>query len=394
MPSAAPLAIYYLVFFFAFGSFWPYFSLFLENAGLPPAEITTLFAIFPVMNVVGPPLCGLAADTWRARGLLQRLLSVAQAIAFGGFFLVGSSRLALAAVTALFGLLRSPIGTLADASTLEHVRRHGGSFGRVRLWGSVGFLMAVLVSGRVLDRYGIGMVMRVALGCLGALAVVSFTIPAAPPRPNPLALREWLGMLQKRELWVFLAAVLLSVLGAACYDSAFALHVKRLGYPGQFIGLALATGVLAEVGLMAVSARMLERVGVERVFALAVATGALRWLLMAHVTTELGILALQPLHGMTFGMLLVSGVTIMRQRATADTVTAAQGLFWAAYAVGGVVGYPLAGRLFERSAATMFHASAAISLLACACALAYARLRSMAEAREGQAGEAVNLAGS
>src|SRR5207302_11488052 len=113
--------------------------------------------------------------------------------------------------------------------------------------------------------------------------------------------------------------------------------------------------------------------GVERVFLLALATAALRWLAMAHVTSRAGILLLQPLHGVTFGLFFVSAVTIMRARASADTVTAAQGLFAAAYAVGGVVGYPLAGVLFEISPALMFRASAGVAVLACARALLYVR---------------------
>ncbi|HJZ84207.1 MAG TPA: MFS transporter [Polyangia bacterium] len=375
MRSGVPIAMYYFVLFAAFGTFWPYFTLYLQSAGLPPSAITRVFAIFPVMNVLAPPLFGLLADAWRARGLLQRLLSGAAGLAFAGFFIAGSSRLALVIVTALFGLVRAPLGTMADASTLELVRKSGGSYGRLRLWGSIGFIVAVLGGGELLERRGINAVMAASLGGLSVLAVVAWLIPSPAPRAEPRAVRAWRALLRRGDLWLFLGAVTLTVMAASAYDSAFTLHLARLGYRGRFTGVAWATGVVCEVLLMAASARIIAKLGVERLFALTLLTAALRWLALSEVTARPAILLLQPLHGVTFGLFYVSGVTIMRGRASAEAATAAQGLFAAAFALGGVIGYPIAGRLFERDPAFMFRVAACVAAVALACALTYLRVR-------------------
>jgi PPP family 3-phenylpropionic acid transporter len=108
--------------------------------------------------------------------------------------------------------------------------------------------------------------------------------------------------------------------------------------------------------------------------ALAFAVGCARWLLLAEVSHPALILALQPLHAVSFALYYVAGVTLTREQASAETQTAAQGLFSAAFALGGVLGMPLAGRLFERfGSGGMFGTAAVAAGLACACALAWAR---------------------
>ena len=135
-------------------------------------------------------------------------------------------------------------------------------------------------------------------------------------------------------------------MGTAAYDSGFSLHLARLGFGGRFIGVAWATGVAAEIAVLAGSAALLRRASAARLFTLSLATGAVRWTLLARATAPAAILCLQPLHGITFGLFWVSGVTVMRDRGHAAP-TAAQGLFAAAYAAGSLVGMNAAGRLLE-----------------------------------------------
>ena len=125
---------------------------------------------------------------------------------------------------------------------------------------------------------------------------------------------------------------------------------------------------------MAVSGRLLARVPAARVFAFALAAAAVRWLLLAIVRAPVGILLLQPLHGITFGLFYVAGVVIIRERAPRAAATAAQGLFSAAYALGGVIGMPVSGQIFMRAGAPALYATAAgIAALAFGSAVTFAR---------------------
>ena len=339
------IAAYYFTFFGALGIFLPYFSLWLVAHGMAPSDATRVLSLTPLMSLVVPPLIGLVADARRLRGWLLRLGTLATACAFLGFF-SARTRVALYAVTALFAFCRAPLTSLIDATTLSHVRHHGGSYGAIRLWGSLGFLVAAVGAGALIERGGVDVIVGVAAWALAAGAAVSFALPAAAPVEQKGVVGAWLHLLAEADAWIFVAAVALAQLATAAYDSGFSLHLARLGYGGRFIGAAWATGVAAEILVLAVSAALMRRFSAARLFLFSLATAAVRWTLLARVTSAVAILCLQPLHGITFGLFWVSGVTVMRDRGHAAP-TAAQGLFSAAYGAGSLVGMNLAGRLLE-----------------------------------------------
>jgi predicted MFS family arabinose efflux permease len=176
---------------------------------------------------------------------------------------------------------------------------------------------------------------------------------------------------------LFLVASTAYYAGHSMYDAYFSLHLSLLGLDDSFTGLAWSVGVVAEIGLLAASGPLIARCGAARLLAVAFAVGCARWLLLAVARDPALILALQPLHAVTFALGYVAGVTLAREQASDETQTAAQGLFAAAFALGGVLGMPLAGRLFEHLGARgMFVTAAGAAGMACACALAWARRRS------------------
>src|SRR5262245_22809716 len=126
MPPAVLIGAYYFTFYGALGFFLPYFSLWLVAHGLAPSEATRILSLTPLMSLLVPPLWGLLADARRARGWLLRGGSLLTWLAFLGFFRA-AARPELYATTALFAFARAPLTSLADATTLEHVRQHGGS---------------------------------------------------------------------------------------------------------------------------------------------------------------------------------------------------------------------------------------------------------------------------
>jgi len=355
--SPALIAAYYFVFFGALGIFLPYFAPWLVAHGLAPAEATRVLSLTPLMSLLVPPLAGLVADARRARVWLLRIGSLATFLAFLGFFRA-HTRVELYVVTAIFAFCRAPLTSLIDATTLSHVRHHGGSYGRIRLWGSLGFLVAAAASGAVIEKSGIGVIVAVAVWALALGAAVAFGLPAPPPVERKGVVGAWLHLLGEADWWIFFVAVALAQMATAAYDSGFSLHLMRLGFGGRFIGAAWATGVAAEIVLMALSGRILARIGAPTLFAIALTTAALRWTLLARVVSPVAILCLQPLHGVTFGLFWVAGVTLVRDRGHAAP-TAAQGLFSAAVGSGSLLGMNVAERLLERGGGRVLYTFAA-----------------------------------
>jgi MFS transporter, PPP family, 3-phenylpropionic acid transporter len=350
------IALYYFSFFGALGIFLPYFSLWLVAHGFSPSQATRVLSLIPLMSLFAPPLAGLVADARRLRGWLLRLLTLATFLAFLGFFRA-HALVEVYAATALFALFRAPLTSLIDATTLSHVRHHGSSYGRIRLWGSLGFLVAAAGAGALVERDGVGVIVAVAAWALGIGAAVSFALPAPPPVERKGVVGAWLHLLGDVDWWIFFVAAGLGQMATAAYDSGFSLHLQRLGFGGRFIGAAWATGVAAEIALLAGSGAILARVSAPRLFTLSLATAALRWTLLARVVSPVAILCLQPLHGVTFGLFWVSGVTLVRDRGHAAP-TAAQGLFSAAIGLGSLVGMNLAGRLLELGGGQLLYGAA------------------------------------
>jgi PPP family 3-phenylpropionic acid transporter len=287
-----------------------------------------------------------------------RIGTLATAVVFLGF-LHARTTVELVAVTAVFAFCRAPLTSLVDATTLAHVRHHGGSYCAIRLWGSLGFLVAAAGAGALIERGGVDVIVRAAAWALALGAAVSFTLPAAPPAERKRVWPAWLQLLSELDGWLFIGAVALAQLATAAYDSGFSLHLARLGFGGRFIGAAWATGVAAEIVVLAGSAALLRRSTPARLFALSLLVAAVRWTLLARVTSPIAILCLQPLHGITFGLFWVSGVTVMRDRGHAAP-TAAQGLFSAAYGAGSLVGMNLAGRLLELGGGRLLYTFAGV----------------------------------
>jgi PPP family 3-phenylpropionic acid transporter len=327
-----------------------------------------VLALAPLCGLVAPPIIGLLADARRARVWLLRGLSAGAVLAFLGFF-VAAGRAAIYATAFVFAACRSPVVALVDACAVETARAAGASYGRLRVWGSLAFCAAALVGAEIADRSGPREVFAVAALALAVAAAMAWRIPTAKATRVQLT-----SALQLAALWPFAAATALAGLANATYDAGFSLHLARIGLGGRFVGWAWGLGVLAEVGLMAVSGRIVQRMGAERLLTAAIAVGALRWAALAFVRAPAAILALAPLHGITFGMFWVAGVTTAHRHAAPDAPTAAQGLFVASSSLGSVIPMAASGSVLEAWGGTgLFLGAAAAALAGTACAAGFAR---------------------
>jgi PPP family 3-phenylpropionic acid transporter len=364
------IALYYFTYLGAIGVFLPFISLALHNDGLAPARVTQVMALGPLAGLIVPPLAGLLADLQRARIWILRLgtvLTLAVSIGFWG----RPAEWILVLTMAAFSFFRAPLLSLVDAAALDRVAKKGGHYGGLRLWGSVGFLLAALGAGRLHDALGADHVMILCTALLVAAALSVFALPAPPLEKRPRLLEEWKKMLADRRMWLFLAAAMLGNAAGAAYDSGFSLHLQKLGFDGQFTSWAWAVGVGAEIVLLGISGKILARVGAAGLFLFGTATACVRWFVLGRLTSGWAILCLQPLHGITFGLNYVAAVHLVKERGHA-TPTAAQGLYAMSMMIGSILGMTVAGALLERLGGRgMFSVASAVALSAAGCALAY-----------------------
>ena len=247
-----PLRAYYLAAYAVGGAYLPFFPRWLEGRGIHGVRQGILCAAAPAMGLVAPTLFGVVSDRLAVRvGLLQlacggalcsfAVLAGLEALHRGPGF---ETLLAVALAIALF---RAPMTLLADVVAIERAPPAGTTYGRVRLWGSVGFLATALLAGLWLDPYE---PLGLPLVCTAALAA-AFTASLAFPRQTEMPRRGQPGdlarLLASADFRLLLVAVFFGQCGHVAYDMCFSMHLFDLGVPRPLIGLAWTIGTTAEV---------------------------------------------------------------------------------------------------------------------------------------------------
>jgi len=345
-PRRLPLAGFYFLYFASVGIVLPFLPAYFRSLSLSATQVGVLLGLSPAISLLAPHLWGYLADrTGRAARVLTGL-TLGAALAFG---LVSTARTfpALVATMALYACFASSFTPLMDTLTLHHVARTGDTFARVRLFGSVGFIMSTVLFG--LFASGVDQaVVRVPLVLLSALAAWSLLLKdsTAPGRRlHPLA---GLRLLRHADLRWLLAGTSLHWLACAPFHGTFSIHVMELGLSPTVVGLVAGLGVLAEVGVMAFYPRLTGSWTPRQVLAFAFAASAVRWGGMALTSTAWGLVGLAPLHGLTFGAFYVASVAFLSRRVPPELRASGQALFAAVtFGFGGLVGYVSSGAGYD-----------------------------------------------
>jgi PPP family 3-phenylpropionic acid transporter len=339
--TAIALRVYYFFCFAALGIYLPFFPRWLEARGIGGWAMGAVAAAFPAMGIVAPPLFGWIAD---GLGLRRSLLQVASGGALAAVAGLGAIALyrepALALILAAFALLaffRAPMVMMADVVTIEGSGVGARSYGTVRLWGSLGFLISAVACGRVLD-LTLATVLPLAMSvCLALAFATSFVLPARSETPRGPLPEHVRALVRAPEVRRFLVASFFAQAAHSGYDLLFSLHLRDLGVSAAGVGLAWAIGVLAEVALMALSMRLpLGRP--ELVLPIAFAGAACRWLLIALAPQPWLLLALQPLHAISFALMWLASLSFLRLRAAPQVLASAQGIFTATMGAASALG--------------------------------------------------------
>ncbi len=358
------LAGAYGLYFCAVGVVMPFLPAHFAALGVSPARIGVLLSLAPALSLVAPARWGRWADRRARPDLALRAATLGAALCFATLVPARTFGQALLAMAG-YAVFSTSITPLLDGLTVECVRRGGGSFGRVRLVGSLAFAASAALFGRF-GGPGRAVVLAplAALSALAAWAAFALPPPPAAPALDRPAPRSWRGPLPP-GLAPFLGTCLLHWMALAPFHGNFALHVAALGLPREVTGWCSSLGVLAEVAVMAGSATLLRRWGAAAVLRLSFAAGALRWGLMAVVRSAPALLAVSLLHGLTFGAFYVAAVAFLSARVPPERRASGQALFAAVtFGVGGIAGYALSGAAFQAIGGPALFAVAALVELA------------------------------
>ena len=295
--------LFYLGYYGYVGVISPYVSLFFADRGFSPVQIGVLMACFQLSRIVGPYLWGWLSDVTHTRVKLLRLAAVASLLAFLAVPGVHSYGGMMAMMIGL-NLITSAMSPLGDALTISTLRRHGAfdhRYGRVRMFGSVGFIAAVLLGGALFEHFGMPAFPWLASAMLALFAVVVFGLRDAEdegPRVKP---PPALPLLRRPDVAWFLASAFLMMFAHAALYVFYSLYLEQLGYSKIAIGVMWTIGVVAEIVFFFYQGRLFGALALRTILAGTFVLAALRFGVTGYFAQYAWLMAaVQVLHAATF----------------------------------------------------------------------------------------------
>lgn len=368
-------ALSYALFLFCYyahaGTFGTYATLFFADKGMTVAQIGILMSMIQAMRIVGPNVWGYVADHSNRRVLVLRLAGGAALTAFSGFFF-GHTFAQFMAAMIILNLFTSAQGPICEALMLSEMRGDLTFYGRIRMWGSIGFIAAVMLSAYALDYFGIMALPWVAGGLLVCTLMAAFRlkeVQRVAHHEQPTAL---LVLLRRREVVAFFASTALMVAAHTSLYTFYSLYLERNGYSKTVIGAMWSLGVLAEVLLFYFQAPLFRRWGARRLMYLTMAAGALRFVMIGAGAQVLWLMIVaQLLHALTFALHHSSAVVTIQRWFSGPLQARGQALYMSiSYGVGGSLGGLFLSMWWERAGPSSVYYVAAAMVLCSALAAA------------------------
>ncbi|HSQ86390.1 MAG TPA: MFS transporter [Desulfobacterales bacterium] len=336
----------YFLYFGVMGIFLPYFNLYCYHIDFTGFQIGVLSAIRSVALILTPLIWGAMADRFRIRRPIFILCSFVSTTIWA-FYLYTTDFWAMLIITVFYGIFYSPIISFLEAFTMDVLGTRKKSYGRVRGWGSIAFIITVIVLGKIIDLYSIEIILILIFFGSLAQALISIKIPDIQIKKQT-SFSSNAKALPKRRVIVFLFCAFLMLVSHGTYYGFYSIHLENLGFGKTFIGISWALASIAEIIVMIKSDSLFKHFSIDNVLFFSFMVAVFRWLAMSFVTSAAGILFLQLFHAMTYAMFHVSSILYIDSLTPDEAKTLGQSVNNAVtYGLGLMVGFFINGYLFE-----------------------------------------------
>lgn len=347
------LAGFYFFYFAYLGTFAPFFSLYLESVSLTPFEIGVLMSLPQVTRIVAPHLWGWLADRGGARLRVVRWTGVAGTLAF--LFVFAGTQFALLFAT-LFAMtfFWSAALPLMEATTLSHLGEETSRYGPVRVWGSIGFIVAVVGGGYLLDIFPLSAVPVLVLMMMLAMLAFACAVPEAPVLPHEA--EHSIGrVLLRPEVVALIASGAFMSAAHGPYYTFYSIHLVGEGYTKAATGWLWALGVACEIAIFAWMPRLYQAFTLRHILIASFALAVVRFLLIGWLAQSLAVLLVaQVLHAATFGAFHAASIGYVHRIFRGNLQARGQAIYGSfSFGVGGALGGLASGYVWEHAGAAL-----------------------------------------
>ncbi|KFN50893.1 MFS transporter [Arenimonas composti] len=363
-------SLFYFAYYAALGAYTPYVGRWVDALGHGGYVVGGMLGLWYGTRILGPPAWAALSSRSTRPGEWFFAGCVLSLALFAGFVFT-TSAWALLTVMALFGLFYNAVMPQFEAMTLTALGSRPERYGRLRVWGSVGFLLVAGSYGALLDVTGATRFPWLVLPLFVLLVAAAWPHRHdSPPPPDPNAMAD-AGHLWKRPgVRRFLLVAMLMQLGFGPFYVFFTLHLQAHGHAGAEIGALWAIGVIIEIALFWQAPKLIARFGAAPLLQLCIAVTAVRWAVVAFFADSLAVMAIaQAGHALSFAMFHACCMRLMADFFPGHRAAAGQSLLYGiSGGVGGVLGAVMAAVAWESPGG----GTAAFAAGAAACGLAFA----------------------
>ncbi|CAM3742883.1 MFS transporter [Polynucleobacter brandtiae] len=341
---------FFFLYFAYVGLVSPYASLFFLDRGFSVMEIAILMSMLQITRIIGPFSWGWLSDYLSNRIGIIRFSACLAAAVFLSIFYLQSYTAFFIWMFVLHTILSSlmPLGESATVHALFKDNSFDQRYGRLRLWGSIGFIVMVLFAGEFFQRQGIELYPIVGAVVLLALALVTFRLHEPKMERRKMVKGELLVVLFNPDVRWFLLSGFFMIFAHAALYVFYSLYLSDLGYNKFQIGLFWALGVFAEVIFFYFQSKVLSRLDAEVVLQVAFGIGVIRFALIAFYPVTWVLVFAQLMHAGTFGAHHSAATKLLQRWFTGPLQARGQALMATiSYGLGGTLGGLLAGWLWE-----------------------------------------------
>ncbi|HEY3300099.1 MAG TPA: MFS transporter [Methylophilaceae bacterium] len=357
----ANLSRFYFIYYFFVGAFVPYWGLYLQSEQFSAADIGILMSLFQISRIFAPNFWGWLADHTKKRVVWIRLTALLGLLGFTAVFWAHGF-FWLFCVMAALSLFTSSTLPLSESLTLAHLATTDGHYSRIRMWGSLGFIVASVVLGFVIDLAGIKSLLWFLLAVQITLFLLTFKLPEAKIAPHEH---------DHFSVWQIIKqpTVIALLIGCSCMVTAhgvlynfYSIYLSSHGYSKSTIGLLWAVGVICEIGIFMLMPKIMQRLSLKNILLISLILAVIRFSLIGVAVDSMLLLVIaQTLHAATFGSFHAASVEVVAQFFNGRHQAKGQALYNSvAYGVGGTIGGVLGGYALQYWGGAMTFSLAAI----------------------------------
>ncbi len=359
----AAVSLAYFTYYAAIGCFFPFIGVHFRRLGLDGAQIGILMTAPAIGVAVFAPLWGMLADRFDKHRLVLRVSLVPAAVAAAALTRADNF-MDLLPLSVAWAFFVAPSSSIIDSYAVAISEQFVVAFGRLRLWGTLGFIVGVAVLGWWMGDAVDSRFLLVYSACLLCTAAATLAFPAIHRQTRRMTLRDVGDALHRPALVALLAAYFVLSIALSTVNQYFGIYMTELGASARLLSTSSVLLAVAELPILFGSARIVERLGSRRMLMAAMLVYSLRFVVYSLLRSPEWVLPVQLLNGLSFGMMVLAVTRLAHEFSGPHLAATAQGLLASSQATGSIIGLFATGALLDGYGIfAIFRGMALVSLL-------------------------------